>query len=80
MNASKDAVSAKKRDAAKAEPPPLTLADEVRISGGIQYCEAIRVALNNLEAALVSLDALGFLVSAKISYGRILSVGVNRKD
>lgn len=56
-----------------------TLAEEVRVSGGIQYCEAIRIALKRLEKALKPLDAFGFLVSAQISYGRILSVGVRQK-
>ena len=70
----------KTQDAQREGREPQTLAEEVRKSGGIQYCEAIRIAVNNLEGALVSLDALGFLVSAKISYGRILSVGVNPRN
>lgn len=49
------------------------------LAGGILYAEAIRVALRNLEGALASLDALGFAVSARISYGRIMSVGVSPK-
>lgn len=51
----------------------------VNVAGGILYAEAIRVALRNLEGALASLDALGFAVSARISYGRIMSVGVTPK-
>ena len=47
-----------------------------KVTQGIMYVEAIKIALTNLEAALASLDALGYAVSARISYGRILSVGV----
>ena len=50
-----------------------------KVTHGIMYVEAIKVALTNLEAALASLDALGYAVSAKISYGRIMSVGVHPK-
>lgn len=58
------------------EKPAPSFEEELRASGGIQYCEAIRIALNNLEGALVTCDALGFLVSAKIRDGKIISVGV----
>ena len=42
----------------------------------VEYAEAIRIALNNIEAAVATVQQMGYRVSAKISYGRILSVGV----
>lgn len=42
----------------------------------VEYAEAIRIALNNFEAAVATVQEMGYRVSAKISYGRILSVGV----
>ncbi len=68
-----NAAAAAAKVADSAEDAPTDLA------GGILYAEAIRVALRNLEGALASLDALGFAVSARISYGRIMSVGVTPK-
>ena len=62
-----------------AQPTAADPALAAKVTHGIMYVEAIKIALTNLEAALASLDALGYAVSARISYGRIMSVGVNPK-
>ena len=58
------------------ENPNRSIPDSVRVTSGILYAEAIRIALSNIEAAIQTMDALGYAVSARISYGRITSVGV----
>lgn len=72
-------MSAKHTNAAAAKVADTAEDAPTDLAGGILYAEAIRVALRNLEGALASLDALGFAVSARISYGRIMSVGVSPK-
>ena len=41
-----------------------------------EYADAIKTALNELAAICEGLEAQGLALSAQISYGRILSVGV----
>ena len=41
-----------------------------------EYADAIKTALNELAAICEGLEAEGLALSAQISYGRILSVGV----
>lgn len=72
-------MSAKHTNAAAAKIADIAENAPTDLADGILYAEAIRVALRNLEGALASLDALGFAVSARISYGRIMSVGVSPK-
>jgi hypothetical protein len=42
----------------------------------VLYAEAIRIALNNIESAIATMTALGYAVSAHISRGKIVSIGV----
>ena len=66
--------------ASKTKETVAALTDDVKVTSGILYVEAIRIALSNLEAALQTMDALGYAVSARISYGRIMSVGAVPKQ
>lgn len=49
---------------------------EARATPLVEYAEVIRIALNNLESAVATVQLMGYRVSARISHGRILSVGV----
>ena len=44
-----------------------------------EYADAIKTALNELAAICEGLEAEGLALSAQISFGRILSVGIRPK-